>query len=113
MTQLHTTFGLISSQIISVTSARFSPIITIILSQIIVKRNNHFVPDDMALEFDALTAGGAGVLHPADCFVKTAFVVDADFRNYQRWVLRANAAGTNLHFGGHRVVQMGDFGFRA
>jgi hypothetical protein len=39
MTQLHTTFGLISSQIISVTSARFSPIITIILSQIIVKRN--------------------------------------------------------------------------
>ena len=39
MTQLHTTFGLINSQIISITSARFCRIITIILSQIIVQRN--------------------------------------------------------------------------
>jgi hypothetical protein len=53
MTQLHTTFGLISSQIISVTSARFSPIITIILSQIIVKRNTiHQPTSDPADKYD-------------------------------------------------------------
>ena len=55
----------------------------------------------MALKFHTLASGSMRVVHHADRLLEIAFVIDTDFRDHQRGVVRTNATMSKLKFKAH------------